>query len=210
MNLFVRIWKDSVFSKIIATGIIALIGIIFGKMNWDKIKLFFTDSVTVFFKEYYKECFIVILLITVLFLLNKVRRNNKEETTSYIDTDINLDMEWFETLTEGEVSHYVFLFWFPLNGTLVSPSLNIGFNKVNSIRNSVLMLDLIDHGIITFTTFSRFKLNRKAYEFLQSHIEGLDISEDSEHNIKEFLQFIKSGDFSRLVENAVLKNSLGI
>lgn len=203
MKILKKISNNPVGSKIIVKGLLALLSLIPIGIWRVKIIAFFNDIILKFIDSHYVELLFIVMFVTIVILslviiLPKIRKSNK------------VDMKWFSSFTDADSKDYIFLLWFPLNGVLVSPSLEGDYERIKSIRNSVLIIDLLEHNIIKFEGLSTIRLNRSAYDFLQKKLKEIVSSDEEVEQLKIGLNRIKKSNFSNMIGGFTLSNNLGI
>lgn len=111
-NIITKIWKDPVWSKVIAAGIIAisvwLSGFYKTLYGWFLIVLL----------HIWSNIFLYLFIISILVIIHLLRRLNKTKNASIPQKKPSSN--WFITFYDDSFYKYLFLLWFPLHRTLQS------------------------------------------------------------------------------------------
>jgi hypothetical protein len=139
------IWKDAVWSKVIAWAIIGIIGSI-GVILWRPGRevalglLRFLQEVRDFLWENPFALTSAILLMLVVALYSRLRRVNHKQSE-------RVGLQWIESLREDELVKYVpILLWFPANRTLKSPKYYVSSESLDHVPEIV---ELVEHRVLT-------------------------------------------------------------
>lgn len=109
MNLVKTLWKDPVWSKVIAAGIILIIGWLF---KWYIFVWEILQDLMSLFISHYQLVIIILLFLIIIYQFNKNKKQN-EKLSSNKKKESGL--EWLSKLEENDFHKYFFLFWFPIN-----------------------------------------------------------------------------------------------
>jgi hypothetical protein len=107
---FKKIWKDPVWSKVIAAGIIAFVVWISG---------FYTTLYILFqivLLHIWSNIFLYLFIISLVVIISLLRKLNKTKD-AYLSQK-KTSSNWFITLNDDAFYKYLFLLWFPLHRTL--------------------------------------------------------------------------------------------
>jgi hypothetical protein len=194
-NILLKIWKDPVWSKVIAVAIVALAGAFPVSAYWNQIVSVFVDVMIPFILNNWQLETIVVLALVVLFLLFAIVKINATKLE-----DRNSNEEWFSCLDSTESGKCLFLMWFPLNGLLRSPALNLRNDVIVQIKNSKIIIDLMSRGIIYFNGLSSISISTTFYTFLETQLKETARKATVEERTN--MLAIKNGDFADLVWHA--------
>ena len=179
-KMLTEFWHDSVWSKVIAAGIIALTGGIIAYFNID-IKTLIT-----FFKQYYKDIIIIILslILIIILLIHIIREKNKKKP----------NIIWLKYFTKSHTFvETTFLLWFPLNGIMKSPHRRLTLEDEHKLLYSRKIKPLFDKNIIYKGEFGVIEINEKAYDVLDKFLKK-NVNKTKKTDA-EILSYIKNTDF---------------
>ncbi len=126
MSLLAKIWKDPVWSKVIATGILAAVAALWLWLgNLLQLILDFLKMLQNFIILYgWQVLAVVALILACVFWVRSrilsrrlaekenIRQNQVGQTSSSSPVD------WLKKLSDEDLARYAFLFWFPVKDTL--------------------------------------------------------------------------------------------
>ena len=190
MNLIKKLWKDPVWSKVIATGIILLIGWLFNwyTIIWNGIVMFFD-----FVISFYQIALIILLIIIIVyqFYTNKknlgvLSRNKKKE----------FGLEWFSKLDEINFQKYFFLLWFPINHRVQTHNMfhNESLNHIPEVKELFAKKVLIAQPISGIEYV--IEINKNVYDYLDEIY--LRDFKNVENDMKQIIANFKSTPFHML------------
>jgi len=188
MNLIKKIWNDSVWSKVIAGVILAGIPI---SVFWQIVKNAMS-SVSLFLLKNWSYSVNVLLFIILLILgfIYFSKRNSKNA------------LKWLHKINKTQIEKCIFLFWFPINGTLVGDYAGLPINIIRNINNTKIVDDLLRNDVINIDRrfLARMTINRTAYEYLENVLtKNADLTE----NAKEVKEALRGKEFKEVVYNTI-------
>jgi len=196
-----KIWHDPVWSKVIAAGIIIVIGSIIANISLD-INAIINFTIH-YCTLYFREIIILLLLITLIIIILKFVFPKRKKFKPNIN--------WFKKYVNNEsyLENY-FLLWFPLNGTMKSTTSSLEQRYNTEILHSRIIKPLLDNNIITFNIDSSVEITDKVYDILDDAInrkliEGHKIAAEaisiiSEMNFYDLIQScINNTEYNNLV-----------
>jgi len=189
--MIIKIWNDSVWSKVIASIIFS--GLTFYYTNY---KFNIIRYIIPFIIQYYREIIIIILItalvITIVKLCSKNKKNNKP------------NIKWFKKyINSADFAAAHFLIWFPLNGVMRSPASSLAARNNLEILHSRRIKPLIDNNIIAFNFGGSVEISYKVYDLLDNLVKSNINKEDGEQiNI---LTKVKNMEFYDLLYNCAMQ-----
>lgn len=202
MSLLTKLWNDPVWSKVIATSIIATGAFAIS---------YFSPPVAHFFlylwswveQAYDSVTDNIFILTTFLLGLALIFVIYRQKSNRYISNNARtnekaIGINWFKSLDEQQFSRYAFLIWFPLNHSLRTPRYYLRHESIDHIPE---IHELIQRQVIAIhrDNVIRFtvRIDDQVYYYLDSklHDEYPQLSEEE----KRALENIRNSDFGLMI-----------
>lgn len=185
MIIFKKIWNDPVWSKVIATFIVAIFPVV---LLWNYVIEIVSLVFSFIFTNWSYSLNILLFTILVIFILLSVKKRKK-----------NRSLKWLKNNMNTHLDKYMFLFWFPINGTLIGNYNGIPIDIVSNINHTKMINDLLRNEVISFDTrfIARISMNEKTYEYLESKLKK------DPTNAKKLINLLKDKEFKDVVYNLV-------
>lgn len=199
INILNKIWKDPVWSKVIAAGIVAFFVWIFG---------FYSTLFTWLMKclEYlWSNIFLTLFILSILVILILLRKLNQTQTTTIPEKEVNsnppqrIGSNWFSTLEDDSFYKFLFLLWFPLHRTLQTEK----FFYDEKFDHIPEFYDLYAHKVLFNKNVSTIEyviaINKEVYDFLEEFYQREKGKFDIEMN--KFVDMLKTVSFYELTRS---------
>lgn len=118
LNFLNKIWKDPVWSKVIATGIITLLVLIVGL--YPKVSGWLMTWLGYLWHNLFLYLFILSVIVNVILIikLNNIRKASGRIKGDNLSAGKETGSNWFINLDDISFYKFIFLLWFPLHRTL--------------------------------------------------------------------------------------------
>ena len=193
-TFILKFWKDPVWSKVIATGIIGILAIFPIINNILAIKDFLI--------KYWKLIVILIEFFVICIFVFK------KSIKKVVSGSKKADIKWLKKMKIEEANQNQFLLWYPLNCTTISPHLTLNTESMLKLGYSKVIQDLCDHNILKLQLNSSYKITSEAYKFFEDKLKKEIVHLNAEG--KKRLKDIKDQDFTSLIWISIFQDKYDI
>ena len=208
-----QIWKDPVWSKVIASGLVVLFGSLYltisERWSWLVAQV---SPLWIFIKGHLLEMIIIVLIILLLVSWRKIRQlsSRSKATAKARDSAVI----WLTSLQGEEAQKYSFLAWFPVRETLHTepyhlPGVVRGYGDV-SFDGIRVIVNLFEKGVlrkknINLTEYV-LEIDQKCYDYLEKILIDGAKSENPEDqkNYEKLKTYLRGVPFVRQFPQAIL------
>lgn len=196
INWIKKIWKDPVWSKVIASSIVAITIWISG--FYPTLYSWFVNSILHILSNIFLYLFIlaVIVILSLLRKLNKNKKSSLPQKELVLNIEKKIGLNWFNTLPDDSFYKYLFLLWFPLHRTLQTEKFfyNEKFDHIPEFYDLYVKKVIFNKNINAVEYV--IVINKEVYNYLEEFNQREKGKYDYEMN--EFVDMLKSVPFYEL------------
>jgi hypothetical protein len=197
MRVAKKIWSDPVWSKVIASSIMGLC-VYLGVLLFPSFESLLSTSFGIISGDLFILATVILTLVVVVLIQQRHRGLSAGKQLEGLGKEFKQKkgsaLEWLRSLTDKELNQYLFLLWFPLRHTLITPKYFMHSEEIHHVPE---ISDLIERGVIRMRMESSSQyavyLDKEVYRYLEREFihNPTSLSEKD----KEILERMKHTEF---------------